>query len=855
MQIQDRAPGAGLNGPRGVAELAAQYGITRLLSEAGDVASVRSAVLRCVCEQLGWQAGAWWDVEGAEVRCVAFWPDDGSKASFREATLTSRFAPGVGLPGRVVRSGLSQYIADVVADANFPRAAAAAADGLTSAFAVPIKARASTIGVIEFFAHQRREATQELLQAMTTVGGQLGLFIERMRAEEELRASEERYRRLVEASPEAIAVHQDGRFVFVNPAMVEMLGATVAEELLGREVLDFIHVDYRPLVKERIRRVLEEHSTADLIEEKFVRLDGRVIDVEVMAIWTEFEGRPAYQLMARDITARKRAEAESREAGERYRGLFANAVFGVFRTTPDGRFLDANQALASMFGYASPQQLMGEVSDISAQIHTDPARRAEFSRRLESEGSVSGFEALARRRDGSTISIALSGRTVTDETGAIVAYEGIVEDVTLRRQAEEQLREQKRVLETIEQVGASIASELELDRIVQAVTDAATALTGAQFGAFFYNQQDTNGDWHTLHTLSGADKSGFSELPMPNTPLFDDTFSGASIVRCDDIQKDSLYGQIEPYFRVPPGDLPVRSYLAVPVFSRSGGIAGGLFLGHESPGVFTERHEALAAGIARWAGIAVDNATVFAESRRMQEELRRANESKDEFLGLVSHELRTPITTIYGGARLLQSRGELLPEERKEGVLADIEAESERLYRLVEDLLALARLELGASAALHPISLTRVAEKLLADFARRRPGREIESDIPADLPPIEGEETYVQQVLRNLLSNADKYSPQDALIEVRARAEEDEVVVEVLDRGPGIEAQELERIFERFYRSEKTARQASGLGIGLTVCQRLIEAQNGRLWGEAREGGGLRMAFAVPVAREMTSDQ
>jgi two-component system sensor histidine kinase KdpD len=219
----------------------------------------------------------------------------------------------------------------------------------------------------------------------------------------------------------------------------------------------------------------------------------------------------------------------------------------------------------------------------------------------------------------------------------------------------------------------------------------------------------------------------------------------------------------------------------------------------------------------------------------------------------MSHELRTPITTIYGGARMIRSRGERLDDDQKSRLIGDIEQEAERLYRMVEDLLALARVELGQAPATEPLLIQRTIEKLAAAFTQRRAGRTVDLDIEEGLPPVSAQPVYVEQVLRNLLSNADKYSPADSPIDVRARRADGGVDVSVVDRGPGIAPEETELIFERFYRSHGAPRLASGAGLGLTVCKRLIEAQQGRVWARPNEEGqGLEVGFFLPVCEEDT---
>jgi signal transduction histidine kinase len=291
----------------------------------------------------------------------------------------------------------------------------------------------------------------------------------------------------------------------------------------------------------------------------------------------------------------------------------------------------------------------------------------------------------------------------------------------------------------------------------------------------------------------------------------------------------------------------VHSYLAVPVVSGTGETIGGLFFGHERVGVFGERHERLATGIASWAGIALDNARMYSEAQQIQEELRKSNQSKDEFLGVISHELRTPVTTIYGGLRLLEGRFEQITADDALDLISSMAEEGGRLVRLIENLLAFARLELGRPIDTQPVAVAPLARHVIEAFSRQRPGRRVEAEIPDDLPPLVLEPTYFEQVLQNLISNADKYSPPEETILVRAREADGELSIVVEDHGPGVAAEEIDQIFEGFYRSDRTAGKATGHGLGLTVCKRLVETQGGRIWARNRADGGLEVGFAFPT--------
>jgi PAS domain S-box-containing protein len=190
-----------------------------------------------------------------------------------------------------------------------------------------------------------------------------------------------------------------------------------------------------------------------------------------------------------------------------------------------------------------------------------------------------------------------------------------------RRESARVLQEEAEIFELLNEVGTALSAEIDLGPAVQIVTDAATKLSGAAFGSFFYNVIDEKGESYTLYTLCGAPREAFASFPMPrNTQVFAPTFRGEAIVRSADITQDPRYGHNAPHKGMPAGHLPVRSYLAVPVIARSGEVLGGLFFGHSEPDVFGDRAERIVAAIASQAAIAIDKARLY---RAAQEEIER----------------------------------------------------------------------------------------------------------------------------------------------------------------------------------------------------------------------------------------
>jgi signal transduction histidine kinase/CheY-like chemotaxis protein len=410
----------------------------------------------------------------------------------------------------------------------------------------------------------------------------------------------------------------------------------------------------------------------------------------------------------------------------------------------------------------------------------------------------------------------------------------------------ERFRDEAHLLETLNRVGQAVAAELDLERVVQIVTDAGTELSGAAFGSFFYNRRDDKGETYWLYALSGVPRESFSKFPMPrNTRVFAPTFRGDGVVRSDDILQDPRYGHNEPYHGMPNGHLPVRSYLAAPVVSRSGEVLGGLFFGHPQPAVFTDRAERLVTGIAAQAAIAIDNARLFqaaqqeiAERRRAEEKMRESEEAlrqadrrKDEFLATLAHELRNPLAPIRNAVeimRLTESDPAASANARQL-----LERQLKQLVRLIDDLLDVSRITQGRMDLRRERLDLAAALRMAVETSRplieiRRHTLHVEA--PSGMHFVDADSTRIAQVFANLLNNSAKYSPPGSSITIRLGAEGDQAAVTVKDNGVGIPPAMLGRVFEMFERVDREPGKApDGLGIGLTLVRRLVELHGGKI--------------------------
>jgi PAS domain S-box-containing protein len=433
-----------------------------------------------------------------------------------------------------------------------------------------------------------------------------------------LRESEQRARGVLDGMDEAfILLDPEFRILRINPAGLR-LDRRPESEIIGRTHWEvWPNTENAPL-GEFYKRAMAERVPATF-ENRYMWPDGR-------EAWTEIRAYPAPDGLAvfyRDITERKRAEAQLREAEDHYRHTVELNPQVTWTARPDGQLDRVAQRWRDWTGTTG----LGETW--AQAVHADDQERSLMAwAHSVSTGEPYDIEHRVRLRDGTYRWMHSRAFPRRGPDGEIVEWYGTTEDISDRRSSQDALREETRALEILNSALAAAASEHDLERLVQRVTDAGVELTGAQFGAFFYNVENEAGESYTLYSISGVPREAFSKFPMPrNTKVFAPTFSGDGIVRSDDITKDHRYGHSEPHRGMPEGHLPVRSYLAVPVTSRSGEVIGGLFFGHAQPGVFHERAERVISGLAAGAAVAIDNARLFQKAQREIEERRRAEEA------------------------------------------------------------------------------------------------------------------------------------------------------------------------------------------------------------------------------------
>ena len=496
---------------------------------------------------------------------------------------------------------------------------------------------------------------------------------------------------------------------------------------------------------------------------------------------------------------------------------------------------------------------------------------------------------------------------ITDRKRAIVEMrtftESLEEAVKERQRIEAALREESQTLEVLNRTGTALAAELDLERLVQRVTDAGVEVTGAKFGAFFYNVLNEDGGSYMIYTISGADRSEFEKFPMPRaTSVFGPTFQGKGVIRSSDITKDPRYGKNDPYHGMPKGHLPVRSYLAVPVASRASEVIGGLFFGHPEPGQFSKRHEMLVTGIAAQASIGIDNARLYQAAQtelaermraeaalrdlndtleqRVEEEVDRRAETEEalrqsqkmetvgQLTGGIAHDFNNLLQIVSGNLEILRQK--ISEDSAHLRRYVDRAATgAERAATLTQRLLAFSRRQ---PLAPKPVDVNRLVPGM-SDLLHRTLGEtiEVEAVLAPRLWAVEADPNQLENAIINLAINARDAMPAGGKLTIEAQnthldeayaAENPEVavgqyvVICISDTGVGMASETVARSIEPFFTTKEVGK---GTGLGLSMVYGFVKQSGGHLkiYSELDEGTTVKIylpRLVGALAEEVDSD-
>ncbi len=896
-----------------------------------------------VCAHTGWPIGHLYLVSSTtEGRLISTstWHLARPEAfdAFRRGTEALDLECGVGLVGSVLASGKPVWITDVSKDSSFARRREAQETDIRSAFAFPVLIGTEVVAVLEFFSQDAVEPDEPLLEVMANIGIQLGRVVERKRAEQALRESEQEKIALLQSTDRGIyGIDNHGLCTFINRSGVQMLGYE-PEELLGKNMHHVIHhshagglpypVEECPIfrasrtgegcyvddevlwkkdgtcfsaeysshpikkgdvisgsvvsfmdITERRRAEVEllnsertlfqfveampvgvfvldskgeayyadrkaQHilgkgilpgASADQLAEVYqayiagtdkaypvelmpiaralqgqastvtdmeIHRPDRIVPLEVSAAPIyDANGRVAYALATfSDITERKQGE----EAVSRLASIVASSSDAIVGKSLEGIILSWNSSAERLYGYSAEEVIGRSIAILVPPDHVDEI--PEMLERIKQGERIEHYETVRRCKDGRLIHVSLTVSPIKDGSGNVVAVSATARDITQQKQAEEALQESERRF----QYAARATNDVLWDWNM--LTNDLWFNQGVriQFG-YEEEQVQYHMDWWAglLHPDDLQNVYATLQVVIDNHEQF---WSGEYQFR----RADGSYAHILD-----------RGYLMYNVQGKAVRMIGSMM-------DISARKRAEA-----------EIAAAFAAEHAANQELDRLNTLKGEFVSIVSHEFRTALTGIQGFSEMMRDEDFSLQEMKE--FAADINKDSQRLNRMISELLDLDRMESGRMALnLESVDLNTLIHHVANLSRRKAEGHEISLQLSDNVPPLLADRDKLTQVLFNLLSNAIKYSP-GGVITVSSSAEQGVAHVRVADRGIGIPKEALERVFDRYSRIEsEKSRHIQGTGLGLPIARQIVEMHGGKIWAESAPGSGSVFHFTIP---------
>lgn len=530
------------------------------------------------------------------------------------------------------------------------------------------------------------------------------------------------------------------------------------------------------------------------------------------------------------------------EEAERLRGFNQNIVQsmdeGILLVNPAGKIAFVNRSMLRLLEYDS-----GQLLDQDWQVIVPPEYVVAAEKQVgpSVSGVAARVEGVALTREGRRVPVSVSIRPLQYETD----FQGILAvftDISERRQAEEMLRRQNQELVALNATAAAISETPDLDRVFRASLDKVIGMMHMDGGWIQLIDKENPYGSLSLAAHQGLKEEilnhlkGFTPVSWPVSKFI--RLREPVVLREGGQESDSELARVWP---------PLWTLVAVPILARDT-VLGVLAMLSYSPREIGQREVQLLTTIAHQIGLATQNLRLLQEAAEIQV-LRELNLLRSELIANVSHELRTPLGLIkILTTTLLRPDVSLGPEMQRE-FLQDIDEETDRLEELVRNLLDISRMEEGRLHLEHQLTdLGHLAQEVIQEMHLQRTHHDIVLDFPSAPLTAWVDPRRIRQVLRNLLSNACKYSPEGGIVTVRGCQEDRQVLIQVHDQGIGIPEKDLERVFERFYRIESAQTQGvSGVGLGLPVCQGIVEAHGGRIWAESILGKGSVFSFVLPA--------
>ena len=683
--------------------------------------------------------------------------------------------------------------------------------GITQLITVPMCGKEGPVGLLNIGIQPGTHFRDEEIVFLVNVANFLGTTIENVGLFEQIKSVQQQWVYTFDSIGDPNLVHDEqGRLLRTNTRLADMLGKK-AQSIVGRSVSDVLNPrEAQFKICPYCEGISGEGDFPDpWLPGYFLASNSRFTDPAGKRLGTVH--------VLKDITERKKAE-------EKYRTLVASVQEGVFIATPQGRFLDFNDALMRITGYENRDELLN--IDIGRTLYASSNDRERLVKILAEHGSVNDFEFEIRRKDGEVRTVSESSTAVRDAAGNVIAYQGFLLDVSDRRRAEQQIRRRNRELVVLNSISETLSSTLDLNDSVHRTLRQILELFEIDASSLYLFEKDGV----TLRRIAAVGHRSEYSRVVPPFVVSQELIQQLSSTHATFISALGL--PLPPLVREVQRKEGVESAYVVTLWSKEA-LIGGLAVGCRTAREFTAADISLLIAVGSQIASAIDRSRLYLETRQAYENLRRTQEqllhseklaAVGQLISGVAHELNNPLTAILGYSQLLTSSGEIGP--RALSYVDKVYKQAQRTHRIVQNLLSFARQHKPERVL---VRVNSIIEDTLAlrDYDLRMSQIQVSLELSEDLPEVSADPHQLQQVFLNLINNA-----VDAMLEVatvgelrvRTGVEENQLFIEFADSGPGVK--DASRVFDPFYTTKPVGK---GTGLGLSICYGIVTEHGGRI--------------------------
>lgn len=586
----------------------------------------------------------------------------------------------------------------------------------------------------------------------------------------------------------------EGKFITANLAMARIFGYNSPDELISSIKDIGVQLYANPADREKMADLLLIEDHIENFESSLLTKNKEVICVsESTRIVRSEKGAISYfEGTLKDITQQKRAEIELVEAQKKFQAIFDNTADGIYQSTLEGKFIMANPSMARIFGYDSPNDLISSITNISSQIYNDPEERRKMSELIMLYGHVENFELQVVKKDKSVIWVSTNIRKVVDEKGGIDFFEGVLENITVRKNAERQLM--------------NLSDRLQL------------AIRATSIGIWDWDMVNNKTVWDdAMFQIYNVDKAGYLSI----TEAWESALHPDDLARVNEELDSAIKGEKEfdSIFRIIWNDKSIH-YVK----------------GH----ALVQRDEA--GNPLRMIGTNED----ITERKEAEEEILQLNRNLDQFANITAHDLQEPIRMVSGFLGLLYKKYNNIIDEQGKSYIDRAKDGADRMSILIKDLLEYSRSS-NKAAKKEQVDLNLVMDLVDKDLSIVMADCGAILRIPTYLPTVVGTQSAIYRLLLNLISNGIKFRKKDIPPEVTLSVKEmtDYCEFTLQDNGIGIAEKDQPKLFNAFQRLHRSE-EYPGTGLGLVTCKKIVEVHGGRIWITSEYGKGTAFHFTLP---------